>query len=318
MDTEKIQIYNKKLIGVSFFLLFVIIFVVGFGCVINSHKSDQREDDYSAIINDAKSFNAGLAFSNAGKDENNEAEEVVPELFTNGKQAFLYAYDLLKNYESYTMVSNGKTTSSQVGFDKSVANEVEFYKYSSDEFINIVEKYELPSTINLGLTSATYEYYKGNVKYTKGTKSLSYQNKKINSIFPNGNFTVGSYSKIPDAFCYEISSSTIVKATKFEVVKNSSGNIYCYNCTVVLNNGSSIREYAKKIQKEANAQSLPSFKSIVLDATLDKYGNFITIKACEQYDMKINGLITASCFGELYYNFSDYNKQPKFSKPNIN
>lgn len=307
MNEDKKQ--NRMLTIMGFLLLFVMLAFVFLCYGVISFGEEKLLEQEKNLVDSSNKFNSNVSIIGADSQTGGSGEVIEEPLFENGKQAFLYAFDLLKSYDRFSLKSSGMTTSSRVGFDKRVANSMEFYKYSDTEYVRISNKYEMPSSISLGLSSGQFLYFSNGKVFENKTKMVSYKNGNIDAKF-DYDFNEISMS-IPSVFPYKIDIYSISSCRSYKVIKDAKGKILQYDISIELNTTTSVKEYSQIVKSEANASALPEFKNISISCLLDRNGNFTTIKVSEDYSLKV-GIITTSCHGELVYRYSDYNKKPNY------
>lgn len=318
----KFQKFDKFVTNIKFinYLIFVAIvaFVATFAFVANKISANERarvqaeitERERQELYNQNHIASGGQDIVSEGLTTSTEKQ-----LFTNGKQAVIYAFEKLWSSSMYELKTTGTTVAGAVGVNKTILIQCYGYRFASGVELSQTYRYDSDSIANQ--TAATETAYKNNKKYLRHGTFVN-NNGVYGGIF-DSNLVLQSNSKLTGRAFYLINSSTVQKCTAFDITKKD-GKISYYTVSVWLDPATSTRNYAQSIMEEAET-SYPSFDYINLNCKIDARGNLISFGVVEEMNATKNvpvlGNVNAHTKNSLDTIVVSTNKTPSVAEPNI-
>lgn len=310
MQKDKI---NKNIAWISFLLVLVFIISLMMCFVQFTDKYTIDNLRYQNSINSIDKQNAIYKSS-----ASNSGGSIVKEdpIFTDSKTAITTGLKALEIYDKYQMTSTGKVFTDVGIVQKTVLSEIEAYLYSKSERFIIQEIYEVPATINIGMTQAKKNYTYGATGYEQTTGSVSLSgNNTLSSYFGSNSYTQTKPS-VFKAIDYKINNSTILSTKDLVVYYNNDGTVNHYSVDFELNPKTGVSEYAKNVKANAGADELPVFTKVSMRMEIDRDGNISVLSINESYNIKMMGF-SADCTSKFIYTFSSFGVEPSMPRPKV-
>lgn len=270
-------VHSVKFINyISFVLIMasIVTFIFCFNTI--STKQKLKNDAQANQKNVYSLYNQNQLLSSGQDIVVNEVDTSSVQLFSNGKQAAIYAFDRLYNSSTtYELINIGKTHIKASVVDRVLEFQQHNYKFSDGLKYGISFRKDAASIANQSAATETI-YYQGQ-KYIREGKFFD-----NNGTF-GGDFS-GGFSKVnssnTNGSFYIINSSTVQKCTSFTITKNE-GKIVCYNISIELDPVNSVVNYANGISEEGGT-SIPQFDYVHITLKIDSAGNMISYSVVEE------------------------------------
>lgn len=318
---SKAKKFDKFVTNIKFinYLIFVVIiaFVATFAFVSNkiSAQHQARIDAEAEQRAQQELYNQNQTLSGLNDIVSEGLTSSERQLFTNGKQAVIYAFQKLTSSSMYGTKSFGKTVAGAAGVTKTISMQCYGYRFASGVELSQTFRYDDSSFVNQ--TDALETAYKNGKKYTR--RGSFYNNNGVYGGTFNSNFGLYNGSKVSKRPFYVINNSTVQKCTEFNITK-SDGKIAYYTASVWLDPNTSTKDYAQSISEEAET-SYPEFDYVNLICKIDAQGNLLSYDVIEEMNASKNvpvlGYVNAHTKNTITNIIISTNKTPSVPEPII-
>lgn len=301
--------------------IFAILFVMYFFAfaVFQYISTNNLDNTYSTLIASVDDFNTMVSNENSTKSETEIPIETA--IFSNSKEAGVYAFNQLYNFTSYEIFATGNFFMSALGYDVTGKLNIRAIQYDDKEQYMETVKYQSSGT-SLGLTKGTKTLFANDgTRYDLITKSVTATSNSLSANYASSSWKVNEEPKSTQIGLYLVNASTIVSSTELEIVYNAiTKKISQYQFSLTINPKISTKDYAKMVY-EQGGKTLPNFSNIILNCVLDNNGNLISFISNEEYTTQANLSLyefTANVKNTITYNLLSYNSTVSVQKPIIN
>lgn len=301
-----------------FAFVFVIFFVAtGF---VEFYSILQKNESNTQLIEDAINFSTRVQNEDATSTPISNLDEQA--LFTNSKDAAIYAFSKLANYSSFEMTASSDVDMSIEGYNATMKMQSIMMRYANGNELMQINRYQTSNTgsIDLGLTRGYMWYFSNGMHYEMITRNVTKSGNTLISNFSGLNYKLKTSALTKNMNFYKVDTSTIVTSGNFEIKYHPiTKKIQYYYATVVLNPMLSTKEYVKHLQEQTNLNSY-SFKNLVLNLEISNTGDIVSMNAQEEYTAKgsFSAITYNVTFNDvMYYEMKSINKTPSFQEPTI-
>lgn len=309
-------VHNVKFLNYLIVTL-LVAFVVTFSFCVNkiSNVKQSRFEAEKARQEREELYNQNQVISSGGDISAGELSSNSKQLFSNGKQAVIYAFDKMISSSMYELVGTGKSYASAAGTSRVVDMSTYGCKYSDGMQLGQTCRKDGASIANQ--SAATQMLYYNQKKY-KREGSLTTINGTLSGTF-SGDFKLVADSQLHSYPFYVINSSTVLKCTNFSISK-SDGKISQYNVSVQLDASLSTIYYGQAIMEEGGT-TYPVFYYVYLDCVIDGAGNLKSYTITEEMDVTKNVPVLGNCTAHtknvITTTVASVNQTPQMEKPTI-
>lgn len=236
------------------------------------------------------------------------------QIFSNGTDAIVTAFENLNNYSSYEIEAHG-TTSSDAPVVGTVPIDMQGYAYKYQDGFIFDRMFQDDVYNKVGLDSALEIVIKDGKKYTR-RGNLVTKDGKLDGEF-SADFKYFESKCLKHNF-YIVNKSTI-QSCKFSI-KKDKGKILYYQVVANLDPKLAVKGHDIDIMEQGGT-TLPTFNYIELTCQIDKDGNLMNYVINEQMNLSkhipVLGYVSTTTTNLTTNTILSFNKEPSVEKPTI-
>lgn len=274
-------------------LYIVFVFCFALSSVIETKNFEKQ---FSEMMERANAINLKAEQYRQSNTQIDEEEQSIEPIFSDGKTAFITAYNNTVGAKSVYAEAYGTSTTTVSGIDMELKlkyqciryNETKCYdsrntllvKTSAGALKSIIEGMANCAVKSMKENGSVY-FYKTNKLYLDGE-------------YPEANYSGISKSRDDDAVMiaenmYIINEETVKSVTFFKIKKDKDGSPI-YNVAVELDGQKACANFGKIMQTGAEATEFPTFEKNTISAIIDNSGHIITMTAVDKFTIKKEAL----------------------------
>lgn len=312
LDKYLLNIKTINIATIILSIMFAIVFLFNGICAQTADDIYMTEYQKRMYVMDL--YNKNFVYSSA-LDSETTTEKKEDALFSNAKEATIYAFEKLNSYTSYELVCTGVTTSMAAGQTVEIVFDQKFIKYESGtEFMQCIRH---ETKTNLGQSSAIKNLYKDGKAYIAHGDNIRMKDGILYADF--GNYKLDTETVLNSIPLYIFDEDSVILSNHFTVNRNANGKIRGYYASVQLSTHYAVKYYAHAV-KEQGGTSMPIFSNITVNVELDKDGHVVALTVDEDMSLYKKVVVDIQAFvnNKASYKMVSYNQTPSIAEPTLN
>jgi len=289
-----------------------LFFAISVAC-INASIIDARENDFNNLISYVNSVNKRVEeekLIRKSQDQNSGGDETPDTpIFSDGKTAFLSAYEKFYNSNSFIAKIDGIMTTNAIGIDIKLSFAATAMRYNNDKTYNeLLVKYldssSMQSTMEQEIQYGKQMYRIEDNRRFRETLRVARKNGTL--IGTNYGQVVSIKEFYPFAENLMIINEETIQEITFFKIKEKNGKPQYYYVQAVLN-----PETAPINFKNATAFNIndfhfgvPTYSKCVITACIDANGNLIGLTSVDTSNVNVTGPVVGSLTVPCNYTYS--------------
>ena len=305
---------NLNIVIAVMISLFLIFFAVI--CSKESAELKLEEERYRQMLADIEEHQLNVIYSNVSSSEGYVDESQTPEkpIFKDAKEAVVYAFEKLYNYNSFEIITKGTNTSEALGQKVTIKNTGKIARFEDGVEYELSKRLEIGS--NFGQSGADEAVFKNGNRFVRYGKNIQAKGDDIAADF-EGPFQKAN-SKQTAVAMHLVNKDTVIVKRSFSFVRDKENKIEYYKASVLLDPELSTKTYGINVQEQGGT-SYPEFSKVELSCIIDRDGNLMSYQVNQTMKVVKTVLInvTATVQSEITYTVLSFNKQPSIAEPKI-
>lgn len=289
-----------------------LFFAISIAC-INANILDARENDFNDLISYVNTVNKRveeekLIRKNQDQDNSGDNTPDTP-LFSDGKTAFLTAYEKFYNSNSFVAKIDGTLSTNAIGIDIKISFAASAIRYNDKKTFNeFLIKY-LDSTSMQSTMEQEVQYGKQIYKLEDGIRFRE----TLRVARKNGTLVGTAYgtpNNIKECFPFAenlmiINEETIQEITFFKI-KEKNGKPQYYYVQAVLNPETAPVNFRNATAFNINEFKfgVPTYSKCVITACIDANGNLVGLTSVDTASVNVTGPVVGSLTAPCNYTYS--------------
>lgn len=289
---------SAKFINIMSYTFCIIYFFYAISfAVLKTNNENQKIDDFNRLLVKAQSYNAYLEENISTETPKDEVEDIKP-LFTDGKTAFITAYNNTIYSSSFFVDSTSVNTINARGFTLKMNGRNLIAKYSEDKMYELSVSQlvqtdagsAITSIIQPLATSARQKFYENDQIKMQETESVYIKDNVYYGDFNKSSVQNKTLDEVPliAQNLYVVNEETVSNITYFNI-KYIRGVPKYYYVQAELDPVKSTVNYAKVLKFAANALELPKYSKVVVSLIINDKGHVIAMTMMDTISyLKVN------------------------------
>ncbi len=321
MEQKKKTFFNSsklRLVSIFFAILFGVYFITI--NTLNILEASELSSYLNSLLNEISDYNNQNTQESANNYTNIDEGSNIP-LFTDSKQAIIFAYNRFLTATSYELYSYGDIILNSPDLNLTYNGKANFRAIqfaSGNQYVETIKK-QTSGSIDVNFTRAAKWYFANGVRYDVGTKQISMDGNKLYATYSEG-WSLNADPLAKRISFYDINLSTIISAEPLQIIYHPiTKKIYQYYVTIKLHPINSTMEY-KKIIKEQGGDSYARFSDITIKCILNSSGDISSMVINELYSVDANVVgrpLNINVKDTFYYSMLSLNGTVSINEPVI-